>query len=107
MARDDRVARLRYRLEQLGLVEVVGRAADEHHVTLEDVLGPRRTASVSAARKAAMVALYVDYGKSMPEVGELLDRDHSTVFAALRSVGVTRRQRPGGHKSMGARSRVA
>lgn len=70
-------------LALLGLLGLVDHIAEAHHVTRGDVLGRGRTKRVAAARHAVMRAMR-DMGMSYPEIGGLLDRDHSTVMAALR-----------------------
>lgn len=51
-------------------------------LTARDVLGRRRTADHVRARNAVMRRLWED-GFSSPEIGALLDRDHTTVLFAL------------------------
>ena len=71
------------RLARRGLLALVDIIAQAHAVTRSDVLGRGRTKQVAAARHALMRALR-EQGMSYPEVGWLLDRDHTTVIAACR-----------------------
>ncbi len=103
MTPDDIIAELESRLKAAGLLGVVVDVADAHFVTVEDLLGQRRSASIVAARRAAMAAIYLA-GKSMPEVGALLGRDHTTVLSHLRKAGVERRPRPGKPRLAAGRS---
>lgn len=74
------------RLAQRGLLELVDERAKAHHVTRTDVLGRSRTKSVAAARQAVYRGLR-ERGLSYPEIGRLLDRDHTTVMHACREEG--------------------
>ena len=55
----------------------------QHEVTLDEVLGPRRTRHIVAARHNVMVALRAR-GWSTTRIGQIMDRDHSTVVHALQ-----------------------
>jgi chromosomal replication initiation ATPase DnaA len=66
-----------------GLLGVVERRAAEYHVTVADILGRGITKSVVAARHAVISDLSAT-GRSAVEVGKLLDRDHTSVLAALK-----------------------
>ena len=56
-----------------------------HNVTLRFVRSYRRNKHLVTARKACVKALR-DLGLSMPAIGKLLHRDHTTVLHHLRSV---------------------
>lgn len=75
----DIIARLRDR----SLLELVERIAAEHHVTVEDVCSRWRAKSVSAARHKVWSRLRV-MGLSLPEIGALFGRDHTTVLVGVR-----------------------
>jgi chromosomal replication initiation ATPase DnaA len=51
-------------------------------VSVNEVLGRRRFKNMVIARKAVMRRLWED-GFSTPEIGFMLDRDHSTVLSGL------------------------
>lgn len=70
-------------LASRGLLHIVTARAAEYHVTVSDVLGRGRTQSVTAARQAVMADLRA-LGKSLPEIGRYLDRDHTTVLLGIR-----------------------
>jgi chromosomal replication initiation ATPase DnaA len=82
MTPDDIIASLGADLREQDLLPLVERIAAEHHVTADAVLGRSRSHSVARARKAVMVALRA-LGFSYPEIGQLLDRDNSTVARAI------------------------
>lgn len=76
----ERVIAALHKRELLGLAEKVART---HHVTVHELLGRKRSQAVRKARRALYQAL-VDEGFSSVEVGDLLDRDHTTVLASLK-----------------------
>lgn len=65
-----------------GLVEA---AASAHRVLPSMVLSDLREARVVQAR-AAVIWVLRDAGLSLPHIGHLMDRDHSTVLHAIRKV---------------------
>jgi len=70
-------------LAQRGLLHDVVEAAQEHHCTVAEIGSKNRMAHVARARHAAMRKCR-DKGLSYPAIGELFDRDHSSVMAALK-----------------------
>ena len=72
----------------------VEEASAIYGVSVDEVLGETRRAGPVAARHRVMRQLRAD-GLSLPEIGRLLQRDHTTVLSALgmRGTGVTRRPR--------------
>lgn len=73
---------LEQRISARGLTELVEEIAAEHAVPVADVLGRGRTKAVAAARHAVMRAFRAR-GLSLPEIGSLLGRDHTTVLHAV------------------------
>jgi chromosomal replication initiation ATPase DnaA len=63
------------------LVEAVAR---RHGVPVDALLGPRRYADLSRARKDLYGCLYGS-GIGFSEIGRLLGRDHTTVLTGVRS----------------------
>lgn len=57
-------------------------AGDPLGVSINEVLGRQRFKNMVIARKAVMKRLWED-GFSTPEIGFMLDRDHSTVLHGL------------------------
>ena len=55
------------------------------HVLLADVVGTKKTASLTAARVECW-ALVRKAGFSYPEIGALWERDHTTIMAALKNL---------------------
>ena len=57
---------------------------ERHKIELRHIVGPDRHASVTAARHACFRVLREQAKLSFPEIGRLMDRDHTTVMSALR-----------------------
>ena len=51
-------------LKDRGLAHVVEEAAARHHVSVFDVLGPRRQPTTIDARREAACRLYVEFGRA-------------------------------------------
>jgi chromosomal replication initiation ATPase DnaA len=90
--RDDDVppAALLKRIQRDGLETLLSDVAAAHHTNLLKVLGYCRKRTVVAARAEMCVRLYA-LGKSLPEIGDYLGRDHTSVLALLEREGVQRR----------------
>lgn len=76
----------RDRLAIRGLLVPVEQACAEHHATLEEVASRSKVAHVARARHEAMRRLR-KCGLSSTAIGNLFDRDHSTVLVALKGTG--------------------
>ncbi|WP_375408553.1 helix-turn-helix domain-containing protein [uncultured Methylobacterium sp.] len=69
---------------------IIRTIAVHHGVTVEEVEGEGRRAKVVRPRQLAMVALWLEISSmSLPSVGRLLNRDHTTVLHALRKFGAS------------------
>ncbi len=71
------------RIRQRGVFELVTDIAHDHGQLLTMVLGKSRKRPVVAARRAVIVALR-ERGLSLPEIGALIGRDHTSVLHHLR-----------------------
>jgi hypothetical protein len=69
-----------------GFGRVASAVAAEFGVTLEDLLGERRHAPIAEARQVAMALGQRCCGYSLPRIGRLLRRDHTTVLHGIRTV---------------------
>src|SRR5689334_12850383 len=69
-------------LETRDLLEVARAIARKHHVTLDELLGRRRRGPEAAARHELWQRLYEEL-PSLPKLGEIFGRDHTTVMAAV------------------------
>ena len=66
--------------------------AMRHGFTFDRIKGRERTKSASLARCAVVVALRVQLAMSYPEIGRLLNRDHTTILSLYRrasALGIT------------------
>ncbi len=73
------------RLTQRNLVDLLDEVCAERCVCRADVLGPVRTRWITAARHRFWELLRAK-GFSLPEIGWLVMRDHTTVLHALRKL---------------------
>jgi chromosomal replication initiation ATPase DnaA len=68
---------------------LIGRVAAWHGFTVDDVLGPSRARPLVQARFDAVAAVKMAYpGMSLPMLGRLFKRDHTSILAALRKRGL-------------------
>jgi hypothetical protein len=75
---------------------IVVEIAKNHGLPVATILGPTTMANIVAARHEAMAEVYVRCpGMSLPDIGRLFNRDHTTILHAIRKLGVWR----GGEKS--------
>jgi len=65
------------------LLEPAKRIAENHHVELADVLRRRRHVPIAAARHE-LWALAYEMLPSFPMLGQIFDRDHTTIMAGRR-----------------------
>lgn len=76
----------------LTLARIVRQVADETGVPVADILGPSRIADISSARHTAMArarAIERPDGSprySLPMIGRVFNRDHTTVLYAVRKM---------------------
>lgn len=81
------------RLTIRGLLELVDAVSIAYVVPREQILGRSRLTSIVAARHAVFVTLR-ETGLSYPEIGALLNRDHSTVMSGCKPKRARVCQRP-------------
>lgn len=73
--------------------EIIARVAAWHGFAYSDIVGPGRTATLVLARQDAMVAVDLALKArgttlSLPALGRIFKRDHTTVLHSLRKRGV-------------------
>jgi chromosomal replication initiation ATPase DnaA len=66
-----------------GLLPMMQEVAAAHHVTVHAIVSSGRTKRVAEARHVVFARLRV-LGFSLPEIGALMGRDHTTVLYGLR-----------------------
>jgi chromosomal replication initiator protein len=75
------------RRREISPVFIQNMVAERYSVTLNDILGKRRTQNIAFARQVAMFLCRKHTGCSYPEIGALFGgRDHSTVIHAQRVI---------------------
>ncbi|MGH7818757.1 MAG: helix-turn-helix domain-containing protein, partial [Candidatus Binatia bacterium] len=76
-------------------------------VKIGDLKSPKRTKSLAFARQVAMYLSRKLAGASLPSIGEKFgDRDHSTVFHAVRVIQKRREEDTGFHATMDSLERL-
>lgn len=60
--------------------------ARQFNVTVEDIMGPRRTLRIAKARQQAIFWSHVSTNRSYANVATYFNRDHTTVIHAMRRV---------------------
>jgi len=66
-------------------LDLIAEIAEQHDVSLADVIGPSRFRHIINARFAAIRAVRQRYPEmSLPQLGRLFNRDHTTILHALR-----------------------
>lgn len=61
------------------------RIATEHHISVDAMMSRSRQPDLVRARVRAMAVLRWSTGWSLPDLGRLFGRDHTTILAAVRS----------------------
>lgn len=66
---------------------IISLVAAKHGVTAADIVGPSRTRKIVAARHEAIGVVYTHCRQvSLPAIGRLFNRDHTTILHALRKL---------------------
>lgn len=73
-----------FELRERGMLDVVREVCAAHHVTIGQVCGRARHASIATARHAVWTLVRRRFGLSYPEIGELFGVDHTTVMAGVK-----------------------
>jgi len=74
------------RLEDRGLLGMVDGVCALRGVTRSDVCGRSRTKAVREARAEVwfLMRTWPDRSYSLPEIGAIFDRDHATIYSAIK-----------------------
>ena len=65
------------------IIEVTARKYD---VTVEEILGTKRTKNIKTARNVAMYIAKQILDLSLPQIGKFMNRDHSTVHSNIQNI---------------------
>jgi hypothetical protein len=68
-------------------IGVIERVAEEEGFSLAELRSPQRLPELVIARRRAAVAARSETHASLPQIGRILNRDHSTVLHHLRRAG--------------------
>jgi chromosomal replication initiation ATPase DnaA len=72
-------------------IDIIRLVATRHGVSVADIKGATRVFHIVAARQEAMALVYkLRPDLSLPAIGRIFDRDHTTVLHAVRKLGVYR-----------------
>ena len=66
------------------VMRVIAEVADEHFVTPDSLLGRERFPEVVRARFHAWHRIRAEFGHSLPHIGQVFGRDHSTILHGIR-----------------------
>ena len=64
---------------------LVAQIADKHQVTVREILGKRRYPRIVKARWEAISCAHKETGYSLPKLGAIFHKHHTTIFNALRN----------------------
>jgi chromosomal replication initiation ATPase DnaA len=67
--------------------EIIAQICDSSGFTFDELAGPSRRAKICKVRQELMCRLKLEAKMSSPQIGALLNRDHTTVLHALRKLG--------------------
>lgn len=71
------------------VAEIIKEVAEKHGVTPAQILGPRRSYPIVAARHEAMAQAYLERPDlSIVQIGRQFKRDHTTLLSAAKKMGV-------------------
>ena len=65
------------------IIEITAR---KYGVTVEDILGTKRTKNIKTARNVAMYIAKQVLDLSLPQIGKFMNRDHSTVHSNIQNI---------------------
>jgi len=75
---------------KVSVKDIIRVIANKHGVSAGEILGPRRSRDIIAARfEAIALARKLRPELSLPQLGRQFNRDHTSILAALRRMGVS------------------
>ncbi|MCC6804619.1 MAG: chromosomal replication initiator protein DnaA [Anaerolineae bacterium] len=72
--------------EHVTIAQVLDLTAKHHGLTVEDLVGKRRTGAISQARQIAMYLVREFTSASLPQIGDAFGRTHSTVLHSCNKI---------------------
>lgn len=85
---EDRSKQVEHSRQTVLVAGVMTEAGKAYGLTVEDLIGRRKTIPISEARSIAMYLIRLGTTLSLPAIGRLFVRDHTTVLLACRRVQV-------------------
>lgn len=73
-------------LRRRGLYDLADAIARYHRITVEEMMGNRRTATPVLARAQLIYVLKTYHHRSYPEIADIFGKDHTTIMAGLKSL---------------------
>lgn len=78
-------------IDRQAATDIINRVSKETGVTVAEMKGTRRLRRVADARQRAMAEVGAQcYWLSLPQIGRIFQKDHTTVLHAMRKYGVKR-----------------
>jgi chromosomal replication initiation ATPase DnaA len=73
---------------------IVSMVAEKENVIEHTIMSDRRNASIVHARYVAFYLIYTLTNFSMPAIGRMFDKDHTTILHGIRRIEAERRSSP-------------
>lgn len=81
--------------QPVSIKAIIRAVAAKHGIRVPELMSHRRHAVVVAARHDAIVQVYLARpNMSLPQIGRLFHRDHTSILSCLRKAGVYHARRP-------------
>ena len=66
--------------------KIFAAVANKYGVTVEDIRGSRRTKDIAMARHVSIYIMRNVTGMSLPSIGKVFNRDHTTILSSIKTV---------------------
>lgn len=75
--------------ERMPVIDIIRQTSASTGISIGEILGNRRSRPIVAARHMAMARAYVERPDlSLPELGRLFKREHTSILACVKKMGV-------------------
>lgn len=68
------------------IVRIISCVARHYDVSVEDIMGTSRKKNIKTARNVSMYVIRSVTGQSLPQIGAVFNRDHSTVYSNINMI---------------------
>ena len=72
-------------IETISVDTILLRVCNKNSVSLAELKGPSRKRNLVVARRECAHALKTELGRTIADIGRILQRDHSTIIALLKA----------------------